>query len=61
MLSTILDIARQMRDKSKAKEFVGTVLEILGTANSIGCTVDGCTPKEIQQGIYDGEVEIPDQ
>merc|ERR1719439_532215 len=30
-LSTILDIARQMRDKSKAKEFQGTVLEILGT------------------------------
>ncbi len=30
-----------MREKSIARHFVGTVKEILGTAYSVGCTVDG--------------------
>jgi len=60
-LETIFEIAREMRFKSKSIEFKGTVLEILGTANSIGCEVDGCAPIEIQEAIKDGEVEVPDQ
>ena len=34
-------VAREMRHKSMAKEFVGTVKEMLGTAVSLGCTIDG--------------------
>lgn len=43
-----------------AKKLAGGVKEILGTCNSIGCTVNGESPRDIQAGIDDGEVEIPD-
>jgi large subunit ribosomal protein L12e len=39
-----------------AKELKGTVLEILGTAFSIGCQVDGRSPKAISDEIQSGEI-----
>jgi len=60
-LDEIIDIARTMKSKSLAKELSGTVKEILGTAQSVGCTVDGKPPHDIIDGINDGEVEIPDE
>jgi large subunit ribosomal protein L12e len=59
-LDQIIDIARQMRDRSMARTLAGTVKEILGTANSIGCTVNGESPRDVQASIDDGEVEIPE-
>lgn len=58
-LDQVIEIARTMREKSMAKELSGTVKEILGTAYSIGCTVNGETPAEITRQINDGEIEIP--
>jgi len=58
-LKAILDVARTMRPKSIAKEFVGTVKEILGTAHSVGCTVDGKKPSDVCAEIDDGKIEIP--
>jgi large subunit ribosomal protein L12e len=46
-----------MRFKSLAKELKGTVLEILGTAFSVGCQVDGRSPKEISDEIKSGEID----
>ena len=60
-LDQVIDIARQMRERSMAKKLAGTVKEILGTCNSIGCTVNGESPRDIQAGIDDGEVEIPEE
>ncbi|KAJ3363800.1 60S ribosomal protein L12 [Allomyces macrogynus ATCC 38327] len=60
-LDTIIDIARQMREKSLARTLQGTVKEILGTAFSVGCTVDGQSPKDIQDKIAEGEIEIPEE
>ena len=37
----------------------GIVKEILCTCVSVGCTVDGKDPKDLQTEINDGEVEIP--
>ena len=53
----VLTIAKTMRDagKSMAKEFSGTVKEILGTCVSIGCTVDKKSPKEVTAEINNGE------
>lgn len=58
-LDQIIEIARTMRSKSMAKELSGTVKEILGTAFSVGCTVNGEAPTEITRQINDGEIEIP--
>ncbi|EJD02732.1 ribosomal protein L12 [Fomitiporia mediterranea MF3/22] len=57
----IVEIARTMRSKSLAKELKGTVKEILGTAQSVGCTVDSQPPHDIIDGINSGEIEVPDE
>lgn len=46
-----------MRFKSMAKELSGTVKEILGTAFSVGCQVDGKSPQAIIEAINEGEIE----
>jgi len=60
-LDVIIDIARQMRHKSLAKELSGTVKEILGTAQSIGCSIDGQPPHDVMDKIDSGEIEIPSE
>ena len=57
-IDDIIDIAKKLRPKSFAKEFKGTVKEVVGTCVSIGCTIDNKSPKEIGQLIDDGEIEI---
>ena len=56
-LDEIIDIARTMRFKSFSKSLEGTVKEILGTAYSVGCQVDGRSPKDISDDIESGEIE----
>ena len=59
-LDQVKTIAKTMREagRSQARGLQGTVLEILGTCFSIGCTVDGEAPKDLQQQIKEGEVVI---
>jgi large subunit ribosomal protein L12e len=58
-LDEIIDIAKTMRaaNKSLSRELKGTVLEILGTAFSVGCQVDGKSPKEISDSIKEGSID----
>lgn len=58
-LDQVYSIARKMKEKSRAKEFAGTVKEILGTCNSVGCTVEGKKPTSIQEMIDNGEIIVP--
>jgi len=58
-LEQIYDIARTMSARSMAKGFEGTVLEMLGTANSVGCTVDGQKPTDVQKSIKSGKITTP--
>jgi large subunit ribosomal protein L12e len=56
-LDEIIEIARTMRYKSFSKTLEGTVKEILGTAFSVGCQVDGKSPKAITDAIEAGEID----
>ena len=56
-LDEIIEIARTMKFKSLSKSLKGGVKEILGTAYSVGCRVDGRSPKEISDDIENGEIE----
>jgi large subunit ribosomal protein L12e len=60
-LDEIIDIARTMKTKSLARTLANCCKEILGTAQSVGCTVDGQPPHDIIDGINSGEIEIPDE
>lgn len=60
-MDDILSIARTLRPRSMARELSGTCKEILGTAQNIGCTIDGRPPHDIIDDINDGAVEIPSE
>merc|ERR1712200_134448 len=54
-MEDIYNAARVLRPRSNSVNFSGVVREILGTAHSVGCTVDGEHPSDIIQQIKDGE------
>jgi len=56
-MDALYGVARSMRDRSMAKEFKGTVKEILGTCRAIGCTVDGQAPEDLCEAI-DGDSHV---
>ena len=60
-MEEIYKIARVMRPRSLAKKFSGTVLEILGTAQSVGCTVEGEDPHDLIDQIRDGDLITPEE
>ena len=60
-LEEIYRIARIMQPRSLAKKFEGTVLEMLGTAQSVGCTVEGEDPHDIIDQIKEGDITVPDE
>jgi hypothetical protein len=39
--------------------FTGVMKEVLGTAQSVGCTVDGMAPHDVIDGINDGTIDCP--
>merc|ERR1719488_38169 len=60
-LEEIIKIARVMRPRSLSKKFEGTILEILGTAQSVGCTVEGEDPHDIIDQIKAGDIPTPEE
>merc|ERR1711890_2724 len=60
-LDDIINAARIMRPRSMSKDFSGVMKEILGTAQSVGCTVDGMDPHDVIDQINDGEIDCPNE
>ena len=60
-LTDILEIARQMHSRSISRNLAGTVKQMLGTAQSVGCTVEGEPPHDIIDKIDAGEIDIPEE
>nr|ADT80637.1 ribosomal protein L12 [Euphydryas aurinia] len=57
-LEDVIGIAKIMRPRSMARYLSGTVKEILGTAQSVGCTIDGRPPHDIINDINSGAITI---
>jgi len=60
-MEDIYHAARVIRPRSCSSSFSGVVREILGTAHSVGCTVDDEHPSDLIQQIKDGDFECPDE
>jgi large subunit ribosomal protein L12e len=60
-LDAVIAIARILRPNSMSKTLTGTVLSVLGTCFSIGCTVNSVSPFDLQKTIKAGDVEIPEE
>ena len=57
-MDQVMEISRNMRPRSMARKLKGTVKEILGTCQSVGCTVENQPPHDIIDKINDNEMEI---
>ena len=60
-MDEITDIARTMKPRSMARKLEGVVKEILGTCQSVGCTVEGSNPHDLIDKIKAGELEVPEK
>lgn len=60
-MTEVVEIARFARSRSFSKTLAGTVKEVLGTCNSIGCKIDGKCPREVISEINSGEIKLPEQ
>ncbi|KAH7817940.1 putative 60S ribosomal protein L12 [Monocercomonoides exilis] len=60
-MDQVIKIARTVRDRSLACTLKGTVKEILGSCVSVGCSVDGQSPKDLFPRIDDGSIAVPDE
>jgi large subunit ribosomal protein L12e len=58
-MEQVYDVVRALRHRTMAKTFAGQTKEILGTAVSVGCTVDGQNPKDLQKQIDSGDLVTP--
>lgn len=58
-MDQVIDIARTMRPRSMSRHLSGTVKEILGTSQSVGCTIDGSHPHDKIDEIKEGTLTIP--
>ena len=54
----VVEIAKELEKagKSMAKSLNGTASQVLGTAKSVGCTVDGQDPRAIQAKLKSGDL-----
>lgn len=57
-LDQIKNIAEIKKEEFLSYDLTGAVKEVLGTCVTIGVTIDGKDPKQIQKEIDDGAVEI---
>jgi large subunit ribosomal protein L12e len=50
-MDDIIEVARVMRPRSCAKTLAGTCKEMLGTAQSVGCTIDHQHPQAVMAKV----------
>ena len=50
-------VAKVVEEKSMAKNFNGTVKQVLGSCLSLGCSVDKQNPKQVIAKINNGELK----
>jgi len=56
-ITQAVKIAQMKREKSLSYELRNTVKEVLGTCISMGISVEGKTPKEVQRAIDEGNYD----
>lgn len=57
-LNTLFKIVNEIRPRSRSKSMKGTLKEVLGTARSLGCFIEGKTPKEVTQAVNGGRAGV---
>ncbi len=58
-LEQVVKIAKMKQETSLSYDLKGMVLEVLGTCLSMGVTVEGKDPREVQKLIKNNEITLP--
>jgi len=53
----VMGVVHVMKERSLAKTLKACACEILGTCQSIGCTVDGRAPHDVIESVWAGEMD----
>jgi large subunit ribosomal protein L11 len=56
-LEQVMSVAKAKREKYMDKTFKNSIKSVLGTALSIGATVEGLDPRDIQKKVEEGEYD----
>ncbi len=57
-LNDVVEIAKEKLPEMNTTSLRSAVLNVLGTLVSVGINVDGKSPKEVQQAIKRGEIQV---
>lgn len=57
-LTDLFKIASEIKANSLSKSFKATVKEVLGTCLSVGCFIEGKSPKEVTAAIKNGRAAV---
>lgn len=60
-MDQVIEIARKARERSLARTLAGTVKEVLGSCVSVGCSIEGASPKDLFDKIDDQSIAIPEE
>ena len=60
-MEQVVKIAKIKQNQMLAYDLRAAVLEVLGTVVSMGVKVEGKHPKEVQEEIREGKIEIPEE
>jgi large subunit ribosomal protein L11 len=60
-MEQVIKIAKMKKQQMLSYTLKSAVKEVLGTCVSMGITVEGKHPKEIQRMIDEGQIEIPEE
>lgn len=57
-LSALFKVAAEVRSRSRSRSMKGTVKEVLGTARSLGCFIDGKHPRDVTAAVDAGRSAV---
>lgn len=60
-IDQLIEIAETLRPASMCREFSGTVKNVLGTCQSIGCKVNDEEPQDVIAQVNAGEIDFGDR
>ncbi|KAM0681230.1 hypothetical protein GINT2_000428 [Glugoides intestinalis] len=57
-LNSLFKVAAEIRARSRSKTMKGTLKEAIGTARSVGCTIEGKHPKDVTEAVNKGKEAV---
>ena len=57
-LDAVIKIAKMKKDQLLTRDEKAMINQVIGTCVSVGCTVNGKNPREVQKEILEGKIQV---